>query len=66
MNKALDDLKQLFGINYNLTGVCDTIMYRRSVRVEKPNGDILIPAEMETFWRVQYTQSRTDPTVPDP
>jgi len=55
---ALDDLKMLFGNNWNLDGLCDTIMYRGMEIIEEASGDIFIPSKLITRWRVQYEQSR--------
>jgi len=60
-NKALDDLKKLFGNNWSLDGATGTIMYRGSERIEEKSGDILIPARLVTRWRCQYAALRTDP-----
>ena len=61
--KALDDLKMLFGINWNIGGVCDTIMYRGSEIEEEPAGDIFLPSKLITRWLVRYEQSRKTPTT---
>lgn len=66
LNKALDDLKKVFGTNYSLNGTVDTIMYRRSLRITKQAGDIFIPSELESHWIVRYTQDRQNVTQPDP
>jgi hypothetical protein len=66
LNKALDDLKKLFGTNYSLGGVCDWIWYKSSTRLPMKSGDIFIPKELDTFWLVRYTQDRQNPTQPDP
>ena len=60
--KALDDLKMLFGINWNLATTCDTIMYRSCQIVEERSGDILVPSKMVTRWLVRYEQDRQNPT----
>jgi hypothetical protein len=61
LNKALDDLKKLFGTNYSVSGYCDTIMYRGFERINEMSGDVFIPKRMETRWRVQYSQDRKNP-----
>jgi hypothetical protein len=62
LNKALDDLKKLFGTNYSLSGTADVMMYRSAVRIRKPNADIMVPSEMDVFFVVRYSQDRTTPT----
>ena len=64
LNRALDDLKQAFGINYHLNDTANTIMYRRSVRITEQAGDRFIPKRLETFWSVRYAQDRQNPTQP--
>lgn len=66
LTKALHDLKKIFGTDYSLGGLVDSIMYLSSVRVFKRNNDIIIPSELETYWKVRYTQDRQTPTVIDP
>ena len=61
--RALDDLKLLFGRNYNLDGTCDTIMYRGMTIVEEPSGDIFIPSKLVSVWLVRYEQDRLSPTT---
>lgn len=61
LTKALDDLKKVFGINHHLNDTADFMMYKRSVRINKLNGDIMIPKEMDTFWETRYSQSRLLP-----
>jgi len=65
LNKALEDLKKLFGINYSVSDSCDTIMYRGMIRTVDRSNDILRPAYMDTRWRVAYTQDRTNPAIID-
>lgn len=60
-NKALDDLKRLFGNNYNLNGNCCSIMYRSAERVNSTAGDIYRPGYLDTRWFVRYQQDRLDP-----
>jgi len=62
LNKALDDLKKLFGSNYSVDGSCDRIMYRGMRRNLERTGDLFVPKSMETRWNVEYTQGRTTPT----
>lgn len=60
--KALDDLKMLFGKNYNIDGTCDTIMFKDFNIEEYKSGDILIPAKLITHWSVRYESDRSNPT----
>jgi hypothetical protein len=62
LNKALTDLKKLFGTRYVVSDRCDTIMYRGAQRVVDGSNDIFRPAYLETRWLVKYTQVRTDPS----
>ena len=64
LNKALDDLKQLFGINYHITNTCDRIMYAGMTREIKMSGDVHVPGLMSTTWNVRYTQDRLSPETP--
>jgi len=61
--KCLDDLKMVFGINWNISGTCDTIMYRGSEIIEEQANDIFIPSKLVTNWLVRYEQDRKDPTI---
>jgi hypothetical protein len=61
LNKALDDLKKLFGNNWSLDGATDTIMYIGSKRQQEKLGDILVPSKLITRWLCRYEQSRTSP-----
>jgi len=62
-NKCLDDLKKLFGVNYNIGNTCGVIMYVGSERIiDEENGDVFRPGHLETEWLVRYAQDRTDPT----
>lgn len=60
LNRALSDLKKLFGNEYSLTP-CGLIMYRGMRRESEGTADSLMPVRMITTWRVQYTQERLDP-----
>jgi len=60
--KALDDLKMLFGVNWNMDSTADSIMYRSCQIVEERAGDILVPSKMVTTWMVRYEQDREIPT----
>lgn len=62
-NKALDDLKKIFGIEWNLQGTTDTIMYKGSERVEEKHGDIMIPGKLITRWKCRYEQQRESPEL---
>lgn len=63
LNKAFDDLLKLFGRNYNVSGTCDTIMYRDMQREFVRNGDIFVPSKMITYWIVRWESVRTDPDL---
>lgn len=63
LNKAFDDLRKLFGRNYNLSGACDTIMYQSMQREFVSNGDIFIPSKMITYWVVRWESDRSDPDL---
>lgn len=60
---ALDDLKKVFGINNQLQGKCDNILYVSSQIESLRNNDVLGAAQLRTTWRVVYTQDRQDPTI---
>ena len=62
LNKALEDLKRLFGRNYTVSDSCETIMYRSMQRVTDKGNDIFRPAYLETRWLVRYTQDRREPS----
>ena len=62
-NKALDDLKKVFGINYNLNGNCLTIMYRSAERINSSAGDVFRPGHLDTRWLIRYNQDRLDPEM---
>jgi hypothetical protein len=62
LNKALSDLKKLFGINYNLSA-CFVVRYQRMRREREPQGDLLIPKRMIAEFTVDYVQDRSDPTT---
>lgn len=62
LNRALSDLKRLFGIHYVVSDRCETIMYQGSQRVTDNSNDIFRPAYLDTRWLVKYTQVRTDPS----
>lgn len=62
LNKALDDLKQVFGIDYHLSGTVNVIMYRGCTRIIERSGDRFIPKRLETRWIVRYLQDRQNPT----
>lgn len=63
LNKALSDLKRVFGSDYSVNGSVDTIMYTGSNREYIRNNDIFIPAKLITRWNVRYEQDRSDPDV---
>lgn len=62
LNKALEDLKRLFGTYYTVSDACETIMYQGAQRLVDRGNDIFRPAYLETKWLVKYTQVRTDPS----
>ena len=62
LRQAQDDLKRLFGIHLNLDGECDNIMYSGSQIESLVRNDVQRPAQLRTFWKVVYSQDRTDPT----
>jgi len=57
-NKALDDLKKLFGTNYTVSDTCNTILYRGSRREKANHGDVLVPTILITTWEISYAQDR--------
>jgi len=62
-NKAIDDLKRAFGINYHLSDTCNSIMYRSHDREILQNGDLFTPGKITSLWRVDYAQDREDVSV---
>jgi hypothetical protein len=60
---ALVDLKKLFGINYNLLGNCDNMMFSASQIESLNRNDVQRPAQLRTFWSVIYSQDRTNPDI---
>lgn len=62
LNKALSDLKKMFGVNYNL-GACFVIMYKGMRRELERMGGILVPKRMIVSFKVWYLQDRGDPTT---
>lgn len=63
LNKALDDLKKCFGINWTINGTADTIMYAGSRRERRQTGDIMLPSKLITKWQVVYEQDRKYPSM---
>jgi len=62
---AIDDLKQLFGYNNNVSGTCTEIMYKGFKRTESSgSGDQFIPAKVTVRFKVTYSQDRHTPTLP--
>lgn len=61
LNLALDDLLAVFGRHPTLDGMTDVIMYQGMVRTFCKNGDLLIPATMETRWRCTWESDRRYP-----
>lgn len=62
LNRALCDLKKLFGTSYTVSDRCETIMYKSAIRVTDNSNDIFRPSYLDTQWTVKYTQVRTDPS----
>lgn len=62
LRMALDDLKMLFGINRNLEGACDNILYMASQIEPLGQNDGQRPAQLRTFWKVIYSQDRLTPS----
>lgn len=63
MRKALDDLKKVFGINNQLNGKCDNILYVASQIEPIKTNDVLATARLRAIFRVIYSQDRIDPTL---
>ena len=61
--KALDDLKKLFGVNNQLRGKCDNIMYVASQIEPVRKNDVLGAAQLRAMFKVVYSQDRQDPTL---
>ena len=61
LNKALDDLKRVFGRDYSVNNTADIIMYRGMNIEYERNNDIFMPAKMVTRWIVRYEQDRQNP-----
>jgi len=62
-NKAIDDLKRAFGINYHLNNTANSIMYRSHDREILQNGDLFTPGKITSIWRVDYAQDREDVSI---
>ncbi len=62
LREALDDLKMLFGMNTNLNGTCDNIMYFASQIEPLNRNDTQRPAQLRVFFKVIYSQDRVTPT----
>jgi hypothetical protein len=62
LNKALDDLKRMFGNQYTVSDSCDTMMYKGMIRVLDRSNNILRASYMDTQWFIKYTQDRKNPT----
>ncbi len=63
LNKALEDLKRCFGINYTASeDACENVMYQGAQRITDNSNDIFRPAYIDTRWLVKYTQVRKDPS----
>jgi len=62
LRRALDDLKQLFGIHNQLQGTCDNIMYVGSQQEPVRKNDVMSAANLRTVWKVIYSQDRIIPS----
>lgn len=62
LRKALDDLLMLFGVNNQLNGYCDNILFVGSQIEAVRTGDITSPANLRSLWKVIYSQDRKVPT----
>lgn len=62
LNRALSDLKRLFGIHYTVSDRCEIIMYQGAERIRDNSNDIFRPSYMDTKWLIKYTQVRKDPS----
>ena len=63
LNKAVEDLKKLFGINYTISENCETIMYKGMHRVNDLNNDIFRPTYVIVRFMIRYTQDRDRPDL---
>jgi hypothetical protein len=63
MRKALDDLKKVFGVNNQLRGKCDNILYVSSQIEPTRKNDVLSAAQLRAVFKVIYSQDRQDPTL---
>lgn len=63
LNKALEDLKKLFGTYDNVNDTCNAIYYSGMIREYFGNGNIVTTGKMITKWTVHYTQSRINPQI---
>ena len=61
-DKALDDLKMLFGNNSSVNSTCDSFMFTEMKR-EAEAKDQFIPTKMITKWRAVYSQDRKAPSL---
>jgi len=62
-NKALVDLKTLFGKNQDINDTANSILYQSMTRNISGSGDMFRPGDMITEWLVRYSQDRINPLV---
>jgi hypothetical protein len=62
LRKAQDDLKRLFGINNQLGGYCDNILYAASQIEPIKKNDVMSPLQLRTVFKIIYSQDRQTPT----
>lgn len=63
VRQSLDDLKKVFGVNNQLNGKCDNIMYVGSQIEPIKTNDVLATARLRAVFKVIYSQDRQDPTL---
>ena len=63
LRQSLDDLKKLFGINYNVLGSCDNILYAGSQIETLVRNDVQRPAQLRVFLKTTYSQDRQSPKL---
>jgi len=62
MDKALEDLKRLFGINNTVSGTCHLVQYRSFTKDLLKRGDIILAGRIVSVWDIYYIQDRLNPT----
>ena len=63
MNQVLSDLKWAFGKYNNLFKNCEYIEYISSERIYNTDNDVISYANLETIWKIVYTQSIINPNI---